>query len=69
MKTRRTRVLLGTIVVAVALSLAPASASTPSMTCSPDVVAVCVVIGTTCRALEAVDTKVLKKDLINCQLG
>ena len=69
MRTKRARILLGTIVAAVALSLAPASASAPTMMCSPDVEAVCVVIGTTCNVLDAVDAKILKKDLINCQLG
>jgi hypothetical protein len=68
MWTRRARLLLGTAVAALALTLTP-SGSAAAMTCSPDFEAVCVVIGTSCRALDTVEAKVLKKDLINCQLG
>ena len=69
MRTKRARLLLGTVIAAVALTVVPATASAPKMTCSPDFEAVCTVIATTCRVLDAVDTKVLKKNLINCQLG
>ena len=70
MNTKRARILLGTIVAAMTISLVPASSTaSPQMTCSPDFEAVCVVIGTACRTADALETKVLKKDLINCQLG
>jgi len=70
MKTRA-RLLVGTIAAAVILTGAP-SWSSPArlaMTCSDGFEAVCYVIGTSCRALDTVDGKILKKDLINCQLG
>lgn len=70
MRTRRARLLVSTLMTATVLTLAPSwGAPAKAMTCSPDFEAVCVVIGTTCRILDTVDGKILKKDLINCQLG
>jgi hypothetical protein len=70
MKTRA-RLLIGTIIAAVVLTVAPSwsSPARPTMTCSDGFEAVCYVIGTSCNALDTVDDKILKKDYINCQLG
>ncbi len=69
MSKRRARLMLGMLATTVALTIAPMSAPANAMTCSPDFEAVCVVIGTSCRILDTVEAKVIKKDLINCQLG
>ena len=69
MTTKGARLFLGTITAALALSLVPAHASTPQMVCAPGFEAVCAVIGTSCKTIEAAGMKVLKKDLWDCQLG
>jgi hypothetical protein len=47
---------------------APASPQ-PMMTCADGFEAICIVIGTACGALDTVDEKILKKNLIDCALG
>ena len=69
MSRNRLRVLLAAIASTVALSTVPSGAATPQMTCSEPLEAVCVAIGTACRALDTVEAKLSAKDLINCQLG
>jgi hypothetical protein len=70
MKTKRARILLGTIVAAMTISLVPASSTaSPKMVCAPDFEAVCYAIAAACHAADSVEAKILKKDLINCQLG
>jgi hypothetical protein len=70
MKTRA-RLLIATILGAVVLTVAPSwsAPARPTMMCSDGFEALCYVIGTSCNALDTVDGKILKKDLINCQLG
>lgn len=63
------RFLLAVASAAVVLGTFPASASVPQMRCSEPLEAVCVAIGTACRAIDTVESKVLAKDLINCNLG
>ena len=63
------RIVLATAATALVLTTLPSAASPPRMTCSEPFEAVCIAIGTACRALDTVEAKVLDKDLINCQLG
>jgi hypothetical protein len=70
MKTRA-RLLTATIIASVILTVVPSwgAPAGPTMTCSDGFEALCIVIGTSCNILDTVDGKILKKDLINCQLG
>ena len=63
------RILMAAAATALVLTTLPSAASAPQMTCSEPFEAVCIAIGTACRALDTVEGKVLDKDLINCQLG
>lgn len=63
------RILMATAATALVLTTLPSAASAPQMTCSEPLEAVCIAIGTACRALDTVEAKVLDKDLVNCQLG
>lgn len=67
MRPKRIRIMLGSTAVAVALLAAPSSSS--AMTCAPDFEAICYAIGASCHAVEQVEEKILKKDLVLCQFG
>jgi hypothetical protein len=55
--------------VVVPLTMSSAPAQPQSMNCADGFEAICIAIGTTCQVLDIADEKILKKDLINCQLG